>query len=69
MQQRHKWKKHLWRYIFIQMAVLFKIDVHDKWILLEYLVDKFADFPLITEFVSVILAPAFFLNIKTFIVN
>jgi hypothetical protein len=45
------------------MAVLFKIDIYAKWILLEYLVDKFADFPLVAEFVSVILAPAFLLHI------
>ena len=45
------------------MAVLFKSDVHAEWVLLEYLADKFADFPLITELVSVILAPAFLLDI------
>ena len=51
------------------MAVLFKSDVHAELILLEYLVDKFADFPLVTELVSVILAPAFFLDIQTFVSN
>lgn len=51
------------------MAVLFKSDVHAEFILLEYLVDKFADFPLVTEFVPVILAPTFLLNIQTFVGN
>ena len=51
------------------MAVLFKIDIYAKWKLLENLVDKFPDFSLVTDLVSVILAPAFLLNIQTFVGN